>query len=752
MEGGQWDTETGEINSSPVSPVALVSITHLQQAAGSRRHAMESGAGMQWNQGPAGMQWNQGPQACNGTRVPQACNGIRVPQACNGSRVPQACNGIRVQACNGRHRHPNDMPVNRDTLRSFAGGSPLSSIGGQAPQGFSWTPGAQGGAPGVDWGMAGAPRQNVNAGGLQSFLNAPRSNPFSQRSLQSASSTARGAVDTGALRNFAYGNPMSSLGGGAPVHSELDRTAAGGGSWNPFLRGSVDAATRDMRRSFNDEVLPGIAQMFGGAGRTGGGAFADAVGRAGGRLTEAIGDTAAGIYGPAAERERDRQVQAARDASGLRSEERGRQYSLFGDERGRQLSAGQGLAGIQAGLFQGERGRQHESALAADRNRLGAAGQIASLRDREAARNLGFFGDERDRALRASTFNAGLGSDFMNQERQRQFDAMALSANLGDRERGRQYSLFGDERGRQLSAGQGLSGLEANLYQGERGRQFDAGALNAQLQDRGFGRQFDAGALNAQLQDRGFGRQFDAGALNAQLQDRGFGRQFDAGALNAQLQDRGFGRQFDAGALNAQLQDRGFGRQFDAGALNAQLQDRGFGRQFDAGALNAQLQDRGFGRQFDAGALNAQLQDQERGRQYGLFNNQQGRQANAMNMLSQLGMQGANLHNALGQTATNRMMGGLNALPGLHGMDWNNINQFRSAADAYRAQQDAELGGRQQAWNQGQMQPWQSLQMLSGILGTNPLALTNSQSSGQGPSWLHSLLGNPQTFMPGNYR
>lgn len=80
--------------------------------------------------------------------------------------------------------------------------------------------------------------------------------------------------------------------------NELSATAGGDylGQANPYLQGVVDRSNRN--------VMSGMNSTFGGAGRTGSGIHQQSLGTA-------LGDVATGVYAPAYEAERSRQLGAA---------------------------------------------------------------------------------------------------------------------------------------------------------------------------------------------------------------------------------------------------------------------------------------------------------------------------------------------------------------------------------------------------------------------------------------------------------
>lgn len=85
----------------------------------------------------------------------------------------------------------------------------------------------------------------------------------------------------------------------------------GGGSQggNPFLESMFQRATDPIIRNFQTSTAPGLDAAFSRAGRYGSGMQAVAQDSAQENLGRALSDTAVGIYGPAYESERNRQVQ-----------------------------------------------------------------------------------------------------------------------------------------------------------------------------------------------------------------------------------------------------------------------------------------------------------------------------------------------------------------------------------------------------------------------------------------------------------
>lgn len=217
------------------------------------------------------------------------------------------------------------------------------------------------------------------------------------------------------------------------ARQSLAQTSQGGylGS-NPYLDQMFDTAAGRAGEAFNEQTMPGIAAMFGGAGRTGGGIQQETVQNAARQFGRDLQGMAADIYSPAYESERDRMTQAASQLGGL------------------DVSEGQlGLGGMNlAGdLYGGDQQR-----------RLGAA-------------NLG--GDLFGQYNQADLGRANLGSDLYLGGRQLGQQAATNLGNLG--------SQFGQL---QLGAGQGLGNLGmqgvnamGDLYGNIAQNQFRAGSL-----------------------------------------------------------------------------------------------------------------------------------------------------------------------------------------------------------------------------------------------------------------------------------
>lgn len=78
---------------------------------------------------------------------------------------------------------------------------------------------------------------------------------------------------------------------------------------NPYLSSMFNSAAGDVTRNYQQAVMPGIASRYGQAGRVGSPEQMKAEGIAQQGLGTSLQQLAAGIYGPAYESERNRQVQ-----------------------------------------------------------------------------------------------------------------------------------------------------------------------------------------------------------------------------------------------------------------------------------------------------------------------------------------------------------------------------------------------------------------------------------------------------------
>lgn len=146
---------------------------------------------------------------------------------------------------------------------------------------------------------------------------------------------------------------------GAVGANQLANTAAGGylGS-NPYLDQVYDTAASRAGEAFNEQTMPGIAAMFGDAGRTGSGIQQQVVGNAARQFGRDLQGLAGDIYAPAYESERDRMTQAAQGGAnfGLGSGQLGADtFSAFNQND-------LGRRNLGADLYLGERGLGQQAA------------------------------------------------------------------------------------------------------------------------------------------------------------------------------------------------------------------------------------------------------------------------------------------------------------------------------------------------------------------------------------------------------
>ena len=109
------------------------------------------------------------------------------------------------------------------------------------------------------------------------------------------------------------GQPPSFFGGNTPglAQQNINQTLGGGFlNSNPYLDDVFRDATRNVKDSFSESVMPAINATFGGAGRTGSGTHGLTVGRAAGDLGDALAGMGANLYGGNYQQERGRQMQA----------------------------------------------------------------------------------------------------------------------------------------------------------------------------------------------------------------------------------------------------------------------------------------------------------------------------------------------------------------------------------------------------------------------------------------------------------
>ena len=279
----------------------------------------------------------------------------------------------------------------RETVNRADAGSPVLRAGQNAAERA-----ANGGVPGlqstISGNFLGTDPSATNLGaygrgdfggtGFGSALNSAATGGFGNlaggSALQSAATGGFGNLAGGPALNQAAGGSFGNLAGG----STLANTA--GGSYlnaNPHLDATYNRAANAVTRNFNEGVMPSIDAAMARAGRFGSpGAHGNAVDTAQYNLGRSLTDLGTGIYGGAYGQERGLQQQAAQ---GLLGSQLGTAQGLLGS----QLGTAEGLLGTQLGTAQGLLGSQmaatgqQQGAYDAERNRmLQASSQDAATR------------------------------------------------------------------------------------------------------------------------------------------------------------------------------------------------------------------------------------------------------------------------------------------------------------------------------------------------------------------------------------
>lgn len=131
---------------------------------------------------------------------------------------------------------------------------------------------------------------------------------------------------------------------------------------NPFLAATIDAATRPILETFEQDTLPGLRGLFTRAGQQvqnlGSSPFAEALARERTGVANAIGDVATNLAGQNFQAERARQQQAATLGTTLAEQ-------AFQAERARQQEGATLGATLAEQAAQAERARQQQATLAA---------------------------------------------------------------------------------------------------------------------------------------------------------------------------------------------------------------------------------------------------------------------------------------------------------------------------------------------------------------------------------------------------
>ena len=154
-------------------------------------------------------------------------------------------------------------------------------------------------------------------------------NPFSQTTEQAMQARYNRAMQ-GSPQEQAFGGYLSgamgqgqfnlapagvaanqAIGGMGAGTSQLAQTAGGANLYgNPFLDAQFNAASANMGQQF-DRAASRIDASFGGGGRAGSNAHAQAMGDAAGQFSDSLSSLGANIYGGNYQAERDRQMQAS---------------------------------------------------------------------------------------------------------------------------------------------------------------------------------------------------------------------------------------------------------------------------------------------------------------------------------------------------------------------------------------------------------------------------------------------------------
>jgi len=129
--------------------------------------------------------------------------------------------------------------------------------------------------------------------------------------------------------------------GSAPYEAAMQQQASG--AINPLTSAMFQQGFSDLAEQFNESVIPGINATFAGAGRSGSGLQADALGNAAGELADAGASMAAQMFGGAAESALGRQLSAAQGGLGANLAQQQLAGSLYGQDANRALSAAQSL-------------------------------------------------------------------------------------------------------------------------------------------------------------------------------------------------------------------------------------------------------------------------------------------------------------------------------------------------------------------------------------------------------------------------
>jgi hypothetical protein len=223
------------------------------------------------------------------------------------------------------------------------------------------------GSPEVNAAQAAVERTaNNGIDGLQSTINgAFLGQDPSQRNLGGYAGGDFTGTGQGRTLNSASSGQFSPLAGGSTLMS----TANGGFlNANPYLDATYDKAARAMSRNFAQGVMPSIDSAFARSGRFGSGLHSNAADQAIQNYTQGLGDLATGLYGNAYGQERGLQQQAAQ---GLLGTQLGSAQNLMQN----QMASN---AQVQ-GAYDTERNRMMQASIADNAAQMQAAGMAPQL-------------------------------------------------------------------------------------------------------------------------------------------------------------------------------------------------------------------------------------------------------------------------------------------------------------------------------------------------------------------------------------
>ena len=226
---------------------------------------------------------------------------------------------------------------------------------------------------------------SANEAGLQGYIGDQLGQNYAGQAQSTAQQLA-GGVEAGqdALRQMAGGgvglqDAANFAGqGSAPYEQALQQQASG--AINPLTQQMYQQAASNLTEQFNEGVMPGINATFAGAGRTGSGLHADAIGNATGELADAQAGLAAQMFGGAAESALGRQLSAATAGRSAGLQQQGLAADLYNAGQNRALSA---AGGLQSGGIAGMGGMGDLARL-----QQGAAGMTGLSSDLD-YRNIG---------------------------------------------------------------------------------------------------------------------------------------------------------------------------------------------------------------------------------------------------------------------------------------------------------------------------------------------------------------------------